>query len=203
VRSNSDLTSLRKVRRRVCAVLTLVHHAALQFKATKWTTLTWTDFLSSGFSRASSPLNAMLQIDPGAAGRCHPQGEEDVEAPPTVRIGHRACHGHGGDYRGSIIDVFCDFVYGVGWIDICRGDVDNRALVSASVGKIRDRRFDVFSQVEFKSLRLSRSRCRPAHFLHRITCRRFFGSNTTSNALLVRPVRLYSHLVSQRSRSKP
>ncbi|KAF8468688.1 hypothetical protein DFH94DRAFT_816107 [Russula ochroleuca] len=102
-----------------------------QFKATKWTTLTWTDFLSSGFSRASSPLNAMLQIDPGAAGRCHPQGEEDVEAPPTVRIGHRACHGHGGDYRGSIIDVFCDFVYGVGWIDICRGDVDNRALTRA------------------------------------------------------------------------
>jgi hypothetical protein len=46
----------------------------------------------------------------------------------------------------AFIDVFCDLVYGGGWIDIGREEVDKEcswALVSTGVDRIRDRRSEV------------------------------------------------------------
>jgi len=41
---------------------TLVYYAALQSRAAKRTTLTWTDFSSTGFSRMDAPLSTTLQF---------------------------------------------------------------------------------------------------------------------------------------------
>jgi hypothetical protein len=43
---------------------TLVYYAALQSRAAKRTTLTWTDFSSTGFTRMYAPLITTLQFSP-------------------------------------------------------------------------------------------------------------------------------------------
>jgi hypothetical protein len=93
----------------------------------------------------------------------------------------------------AFIDVFCDLVYGGGWIDMGREEVDrecNWALVSIGVEWIRDRRSDVF---RLRSSSLSRSRCQGRPFLAVQTralpppfsfLRNLCRSNTASNSLL-------------------
>ncbi|KAH9979484.1 hypothetical protein BGW80DRAFT_1435011 [Lactifluus volemus] len=103
--------------------------------------MTWTDFSASGFSRNDSPLSATLQFSSPLVNSISswPEQQADItrklkktqkSLPPLVVI------------EEAFIDVFCDLVYGGGWMDIEREDYDRECN---------------WALIEFKSLPLSRS----------------------------------------------
>ncbi|KAH9059688.1 hypothetical protein EDB87DRAFT_1675041 [Lactarius vividus] len=102
-------------------------------RAAKRATLTWTDFSSSGFSRTDAPLSATLQFSsPLKTQKSLPPFGWDTE--PVM--------GTEAVIEESFVDVFCDLVYGGGWMDIEREDVDRECN---------------WTLIEFKSLPIARS----------------------------------------------
>jgi len=115
----------------------------LQSRAAKRTTLTWTDFSSSGFTRTDAPLSATLQFSSPLANSISSWPEQQADITRKLKKTQKSLPPFGWDtepvmgteavIEESFVDVFCDLVYGGGWMDIEREEVDrecNWALVS-------------------------------------------------------------------------
>ncbi|KAI0067395.1 hypothetical protein BV25DRAFT_1819719 [Artomyces pyxidatus] len=112
-------------------------------RAAKRTTLSWNDFSSSGFSRMDAPLNATLQFSTPVANTISTWPQDQAEIQRKLKKTQQSLPPFGWDtepvmgteeiIEESFIDVFCDLVYGGGWMDLEREeDVDrecNWALV--------------------------------------------------------------------------
>ena len=119
---------------------------ATQARAAKRATLTWQDFSSSGFSRTDAPLNATLQFSTPVTNSVSAWPAHSVEIHRKLKKTQKALPSFGWDtepvlgseevIEEAFIDVFCDLVYGGGWLDIERcEEIDrecNWALVSGS-----------------------------------------------------------------------
>ncbi|KAI0034802.1 hypothetical protein K488DRAFT_77022 [Vararia minispora EC-137] len=112
-------------------------------RAAKRTTLTWTDFSTTGFSRTDAPLNATLEFSVPVSSSIQAWPEQQDEIRRKLKKTQRGLPPFGWDtepvmgpeevIEEAFIDVFCDLVYGGGWMDFEREeDVDrecNWALV--------------------------------------------------------------------------
>jgi len=119
--------------------------AALQSRAAKRTTLTWTDFSSSGFSRMDAPLSTTLQFSSPLINSISSWPEQQTDITRKVKKLQKSLPPFGWDtepvmgaeviIEEAFIDAFCDLVYGGGWIDFGREEVDrecNWSLVSST-----------------------------------------------------------------------
>ena len=145
------------------------HLLALQSRAAKRTTLTWTDFSSSGFSRNDAPLSATLQFSSPLVNSISSWPEQQADITRKLKKTQKSLPPFGWDtepvmgaevvIEEAFVDVFCDLVYGGGWMDIEREDVDrecNWALVSIAVVWLTPRRP--------KYISLRRSNSRPSRY---------------------------------------
>ena len=116
------------------AVILFVYHAALQSRAAKRTTLIWTDFSSTGFSRMDVLLSTTLTPLINSSSAC--SGAANRYLLPPFGWDTEPVMGAEVVIEESFIAVFRDLVYGGGWIDIERDQVDrecNWALVSSTL----------------------------------------------------------------------
>ncbi|KAJ7051535.1 hypothetical protein C8F01DRAFT_1174871 [Mycena amicta] len=98
-------------------------------RAAKRETLSWADFSSAGFSRSDAPLSATLQFTaPLTLGRSpSSNGPLNAELTRKLRKAHKALPAFGWDtnpvvgseevIEEAFIDVFCDLLYGGGWME--------------------------------------------------------------------------------------
>ncbi|KAH9059462.1 hypothetical protein EDB83DRAFT_2387941 [Lactarius deliciosus] len=121
-------------------------------RAAKRATLTWTDFSSSGFSRTDAPLSATLQFSSPLANSISSWPEQQADITRKLKKTQKSLPPFGWDtepvmgteavIEESFVDVFCDLVYGGGWMDIEREEVDRECN---------------WTLIEFKSLPIARS----------------------------------------------
>lgn len=118
---------------------------APQARAAKRATLTWQDFSSCGFSRTDAPLNATLQFSTPVTNSVNAWPTHSVEIHRKLKKTQKSLPAFGWDIEPvlgaeelieeAFVDVFCDLVYGGGWMDIERcEEIDrecNWALVSS------------------------------------------------------------------------
>jgi hypothetical protein len=141
----------------VLLLLVLTATLGLQSRAAKRTTLTWTDFSSSGFTRTDAPLSATLQFSSPLVNSISSWPEQQADITRKLKKTQKSLPPFGWDtepimgaeviIEEAFTDVFCDLVYGGGWMDIEREEVDrecNWALVSTSFGNVCDLRFDIY-----------------------------------------------------------
>lgn len=116
----------------------------VQARAAKRATLTWQDFSSCGFSRTDAPLNATLQFSTPVTNTVNAWPTHSVEIHRKLKKTQKSLPSFGWDtepvlgseevIEEAFVDVFCDLVYGGGWMDIERcEEIDrdcNWALVS-------------------------------------------------------------------------
>ncbi|TFY53287.1 hypothetical protein EVG20_g10185, partial [Dentipellis fragilis] len=105
-------------------------------RAAKRTTLTWTDFSSSGFSRNDAPLNATLQFSTPVASTIQSWPTQQAELARKLKKTEKSLPPFGWDTEPVIgaeevveeafLDVFCDLVYGGGWMDLERAEEVDR-----------------------------------------------------------------------------
>ena len=117
----------------------------LQERAAKRQTLSWNDFSSSGFTRMDAPLSATLQFStpltttisswPAHSADIHKKLKTQ-KALPAFGWDTEPVVGNEEIIEESFLDVFCDLIYGGGWMDLERGEMLDRdcnwALVSFS-----------------------------------------------------------------------
>lgn len=110
-------------------------------------TLTWNDFSQAGFSRMDDPLTTTLQFSTPLTATINQWPTQNAEISRKLKKTQRSLPPFGWDtepvmaseevIEEAFVDVFCDLVYGGGWMDIDRGeDVDrecNWALVRETV----------------------------------------------------------------------
>ena len=110
-------------------------------------TLTWNDFSQAGFSRMDDPLNTTLQFSTPLTATINQWPTQNAEISRKLKKTQKSLPPFGWDtepvmaseevVEEAFLDVFCDLVYGGGWMDIERGeDVDrecNWALVRITV----------------------------------------------------------------------
>ncbi|KAI0271985.1 hypothetical protein BGY98DRAFT_1108804 [Russula aff. rugulosa BPL654] len=121
-------------------------------RAAKRTTLTWTDFSSTGFSRMDAPLSTTLQFSSPLINSISAWPEQQTDITRKVKKLQKSLPPFGWDtepvmgaevvIEESFVDVFCDLIYGGGWINIGREEIDRECN---------------WALVEFKSLPMSRS----------------------------------------------
>ncbi|KAH9172544.1 hypothetical protein EDB89DRAFT_1851067 [Lactarius sanguifluus] len=121
-------------------------------RAAKRATLTWTDFSSSGFSRTDAPLSATLQFSSPLVNSISSWPEQQADITRKLKKTQKSLPPFGWDtepvmgteavIEESFVDVFCDLVYGGGWMDLEREDVDRECN---------------WTLIEFKSLPIARS----------------------------------------------
>ncbi|KAI0249408.1 hypothetical protein BJV78DRAFT_1228260 [Lactifluus subvellereus] len=121
-------------------------------RAAKRTTLTWTDFSASGFSRMDAPLSATLQFSTPLVNSVSSWPEQHADITRKLRKTQKSLPPFGWDtepvmgteavIEEAFIDVFCDLMYGGGWMDLDREEVDRECN---------------WALIEFKSLPLTRS----------------------------------------------
>ncbi|KZT64696.1 hypothetical protein DAEQUDRAFT_678109 [Daedalea quercina L-15889] len=122
-------------------------------RAAKRATLTWQDFSSSGFSRTDAPLNATLQFSTPVTNSVSSWPAHSVELHRKLKKTQKALPSFGWDtepvlgaeevIEEAFVDVFCDLVYGGGWLDIERSEEIDRECN--------------WALVEFKSLPVTKS----------------------------------------------
>ncbi|KAI0052824.1 hypothetical protein FA95DRAFT_1569065 [Auriscalpium vulgare] len=105
-------------------------------RAAKRTTLSWNDFSASGFSRMDAPLNATLQFSSPLATTISAWPEQQAEIQRKLKKTQRSLPPFGWDtepvmgteqiVEEAFIDVFCDLVYGGGWMDVEREEEVDR-----------------------------------------------------------------------------
>jgi hypothetical protein len=150
-RSQFDLTeSARSVCLGFFCRVACINDAMLQSRAAKRTTLTWTDFSSSGFTRTDTPLSATLQFRTPLVKSTSSWPEQQADITRKLQKTQKSLPPFGWDTEPVVgaeviieafMDIFCDLMYGGGWMEIEREEVDrecNWALVSAAVLKMRD-----------------------------------------------------------------
>ncbi|KAF8258940.1 hypothetical protein EI94DRAFT_1066976 [Lactarius quietus] len=121
-------------------------------RAAKRATLTWTDFSSSGFSRTDAPLSATLQFSTPLVNSISSWPEQQADITRKLKKTQKSLPPFGWDtepvmgteavIEEAFVDVFCDLVYGGGWMDIERDDIDRECN---------------WALIEFKSLPLART----------------------------------------------
>lgn len=113
-------------------------------------TLTWNDFSQAGFSRMDDPLNTTLQFSTPLAATINQWPTQNAEISRKLKKTQKSLPPFGWDtepvmaseevIEEAFVDVFCDLVYGGGWMDIERGeDIDrecNWALVRMTVRSV-------------------------------------------------------------------
>ena len=110
-------------------------------------TLTWNDFSQAGFSRMDDPLHTTLQFSAPLSTTINQWPAQNAEISKKLKKTQKSLPPFGWDtepvmaaeevVEEAFVDVFCDLVYGGGWMDIERGEeVDrecNWALVRIAV----------------------------------------------------------------------
>jgi hypothetical protein len=115
-------------------------------RAAKRATLSWNDFSSAGFSRGDVPLNATLQFSNPISTTISSWPAHNAEMTKKMKKTQRSLPPFGWDTEPIIgsevieeafVDVFCDLIYGGGWMDLERvEEFDcecNWAMVSPSL----------------------------------------------------------------------
>ena len=118
----------------------------LQFQAAKRTTLTWTDFSSTGFTRTDTLSGATLQFSTPLANSISSWPEQQADFTRKLKKTQKPLPLFGWDtepvmgteviIEEALTDVFCDPMYGSGWMEIEREEVGrecNWALVRVTV----------------------------------------------------------------------
>ncbi|KAH8105374.1 hypothetical protein BXZ70DRAFT_887431 [Cristinia sonorae] len=122
-------------------------------RAAKRSTLSWQDFSSAGFSRTDGPLSATLQFSTPVAKTIDSWPSNSAEIHRKLKKTQKTLPPFGWDtepvlggeevIEEAFVDVFCDLVYGGGWMDAERHeDIDRDCS---------------WALVEFKSLPLART----------------------------------------------
>jgi hypothetical protein len=135
-----------------------VNDVMLQSRAEKRTTLTWTDFSSSGNTRTDAPLSAILQFSTPLVNSISSWLEQQADLTHKLKKTQNSLPPFGWDaepimgaeviIEEAFMDVFCDLIYRGGWMEMEREEVDrecNWALVSGIVLKMRDHRLTCFT----------------------------------------------------------
>ncbi|KIP03300.1 hypothetical protein PHLGIDRAFT_94961 [Phlebiopsis gigantea 11061_1 CR5-6] len=122
-------------------------------RSAKRATLSWQDFSSAGFSRTDAPLSATLQFSSPVATQISSWPAQSQELHRKLKKTQKALPAFGWDtepvvgseevIEEAFIDVFCDLIYGSGWLDVERVEEANRECN--------------WALVEFKSLPLSKT----------------------------------------------
>ncbi|KAH9896000.1 hypothetical protein C8Q73DRAFT_789784 [Cubamyces lactineus] len=122
-------------------------------RAAKRATLTWQDFSSAGFSRTDAHLSATLQFSAPVANQITTWPSQSAEMHRKLKKTQKALPPFGWDtepvlggeevIEEAFVDVFCDLIYGGGWMDDERREETDRECN--------------WALVEFKSLPLSRT----------------------------------------------
>ncbi|KAF9650428.1 hypothetical protein BDM02DRAFT_1433931 [Thelephora ganbajun] len=116
-------------------------------------TLTWNDFSQAGFSRMDDPLNTTLQFSTPLTATINQWPTQSAEISKKLKKTQKSLPPFGWDtepvmaseevIEEAFVDVFCDLVYGGGWMDIERGEEVDRECN--------------WALVEYKALPTSRS----------------------------------------------
>ncbi|KAG9312759.1 hypothetical protein JVU11DRAFT_7193 [Chiua virens] len=122
-------------------------------RSAKRTTMNWNDFSAIGFDRGDARLSATLQFSTPVAHTISSWPTQNANITKKLKKTHRALPPFGWDtepvmgseemIEEAFMDVFCDLVYGGGWMDIERGEETDRECN--------------WALIEFKSLPLSKS----------------------------------------------
>ncbi|RDX50699.1 hypothetical protein OH76DRAFT_436054 [Lentinus brumalis] len=122
-------------------------------RAAKRATLNWQDFSSSGFSRSDAHLSATLQFSAPVANTINSWPTHQAEMHRKLKKTQKALPAFGWDtepvlggeevMEEAFMDVFCDLIYGGGWMDDERREETDRECN--------------WALVEFKSLPVSRT----------------------------------------------
>ncbi|OSD02337.1 hypothetical protein PYCCODRAFT_1425435 [Trametes coccinea BRFM310] len=122
-------------------------------RAAKRATLSWQDFSSSGFSRSDAHLSATLQFSTPVANQITSWPTHSAEMHRKLKKTQKALPPFGWDtepvmggeevIEEAFVDVFCDLIYGGGWMDDERQEDTDRECN--------------WALVEFKSLPMSRT----------------------------------------------
>lgn len=119
--------------------------ARRQARAAKRATLSWQDFSSAGFSRMDQHLSATLQFSAPVANQITSWPAQSAEMHRKLKKTQKALPPFGWDtepimggeelIEEAFLDVFCDLIYGGGWMDDERREETDRdcnwALVSS------------------------------------------------------------------------
>ncbi|KZT03110.1 uncharacterized protein LAESUDRAFT_660514 [Laetiporus sulphureus 93-53] len=122
-------------------------------RAAKRATLTWQDFSSTGFSRTDDPLKATLEFSTPITTTVNSWPAHSVEIHRKLKKTQKSLPAFGWDtepvlgpeevIEEAFVDVFCDLVYGGGWMDIERCEEVDRECN--------------WALVEFKSLPINKT----------------------------------------------
>ncbi|KAI0739692.1 hypothetical protein C8Q80DRAFT_1111575 [Daedaleopsis nitida] len=122
-------------------------------RAAKRATLSWQDFSSSGFSRTDAHLSTTLQFSAPVANTISSWPSHQAEMHRKLKKTQKALPAFGWDtepvlateevIEEAFLDVFCDLIYGSGWMDGERREETDRECN--------------WALVEFKSLPVSRT----------------------------------------------
>ncbi|KAF5331914.1 hypothetical protein D9611_008915 [Ephemerocybe angulata] len=110
--------------------------SARQERKSKRQTLDWNDFSSAGFSRMDAPLSATLQFStpvvntvstwPAQQAEMHRKLKKQQKALPSFGWDTEPVIGNEEVIEAAFLDVFCDLIYGGGWMDLERGEALDR-----------------------------------------------------------------------------
>lgn len=94
--------------------------------------MSWNDFSTTGFTRTDVPLNATLQFSTPVALSVSDWPSRDAELRKKIKKTEKQLPPFGWDtepvmgneevVEEAFLDVFCDLVYGGGWMDLERGE---------------------------------------------------------------------------------
>jgi hypothetical protein len=112
-----------------CGILTC---SLWQARSAKRATLSWNDFSAAGFTRTDAPLHDTLQFSAPLANSISSWSSHNVELAKNLKKAQRDLPPFGWDtepvvgaeemIEEAFLDVFCDLVYGGGWMDLERGE---------------------------------------------------------------------------------
>ncbi|KAJ2933162.1 hypothetical protein H1R20_g3882, partial [Candolleomyces eurysporus] len=110
--------------------------SARQERKNKRQTLDWNDFSTAGFTRMDAPLSATLQFStpvlntvsswPTQQAEIHKKLKKQQKTLPSFGWDTEPVIGNEEVIEESFVDVFCDLIYGGGWMDLERGEALDR-----------------------------------------------------------------------------
>ncbi|KIO02487.1 hypothetical protein M404DRAFT_956908 [Pisolithus tinctorius Marx 270] len=127
-------------------------------RSEKRQTMNWNDFSVAGFSRSDGPLDTSLQFSPPVTHTITSWPAHNADITKKLKKTQRALPPFGWDtepvmgseevIEEAFLDVFCDLVYGGGWMDVERVEETDRECNWALVSDSEVPR----CKIEFKSL---------------------------------------------------
>ncbi|KAF9444404.1 hypothetical protein P691DRAFT_344338 [Macrolepiota fuliginosa MF-IS2] len=106
--------------------------SAREERVAKRQTMSWNDFSTAGFSRTDAPLNTTLQFSTPLTLSVSNWPTRDAELTKKIKKTEKQLPPFGWDtepvmggeeiIEEAFVDVFCDLVYGGGWMDLERGE---------------------------------------------------------------------------------